>query len=101
MAPMLNSLQENSRTTPFAKNRGGRPGPGFPRCVSEEAALGPGFPLLPPAQTLLPLFSPAGRFPARPATQATKVSVAILGAGHGGLALAGYLARQGHRVALW
>ncbi len=27
--------------------------------------------------------------------------VAILGAGHGGLALAGYLARQGHRVALW
>jgi opine dehydrogenase len=28
-------------------------------------------------------------------------SVAILGAGHGGLALAGYLARQGHRVVLW
>ncbi len=27
--------------------------------------------------------------------------VAILGAGHGGLALAGSLARQGHRVALW
>ncbi len=27
--------------------------------------------------------------------------VAVLGAGHGGLALAGYLARQGHRVALW
>jgi opine dehydrogenase len=30
-----------------------------------------------------------------------KSSVTILGAGHGGLALAGYLARQGHRVALW
>jgi opine dehydrogenase len=30
-----------------------------------------------------------------------KNSVAILGAGHGGLALAGYLAQQGHRVALW
>ena len=28
-------------------------------------------------------------------------AVAILGAGHGGLALAGYLARQGHRVTLW
>jgi opine dehydrogenase len=28
-------------------------------------------------------------------------TVAILGAGHGGLALAGYLSRQGHRVALW
>ena len=28
-------------------------------------------------------------------------SLAILGAGHGGLALAGYLARRGHRVALW
>jgi opine dehydrogenase len=27
--------------------------------------------------------------------------VAVLGAGHGGLALAGYLARRGHRVALW
>jgi opine dehydrogenase len=35
-----------------------------------------------------------------PAAQA-QVSVAILGAGHGGLALAGYLAQQGHRVALW
>jgi opine dehydrogenase len=28
-------------------------------------------------------------------------SVAVLGAGHGGLALAGHLARCGHRVALW
>src|SRR5437870_1630037 len=30
-----------------------------------------------------------------------KFSVAVLGAGHGGLALAGYLAQQGHRVSLW
>jgi len=30
-----------------------------------------------------------------------KHSVAVLGAGHGGLALAGYLSRRGHRVALW
>jgi opine dehydrogenase len=30
-----------------------------------------------------------------------KYSVAVLGAGHGGLALAGYLAQHGHRVALW
>jgi opine dehydrogenase len=29
------------------------------------------------------------------------LSVAVLGAGHGGLALAGYLAQQGHRVRLW
>jgi hypothetical protein len=32
---------------------------------------------------------------------AGRLSVTILGAGHGGLALAGYLAQQGHRVALW
>jgi opine dehydrogenase len=30
-----------------------------------------------------------------------KSSVAVLGAGHGGLALAGYLGQRGHRVALW
>jgi opine dehydrogenase len=30
-----------------------------------------------------------------------KTSVAVLGAGHGGLALAGYLSRHGHRVSLW
>jgi opine dehydrogenase len=29
------------------------------------------------------------------------LSVAVLGAGHGGLALAGHLAQQGHRVTLW
>jgi len=32
---------------------------------------------------------------------AAERSVTILGAGHGGLALAAYLARQGHRVSLW
>jgi opine dehydrogenase len=31
----------------------------------------------------------------------TKTSVTILGAGHGGLALAGLLGRRGHRVTLW
>ena len=30
-----------------------------------------------------------------------KYSVAVLGAGHGGLALAGHLGQRGHRVALW
>jgi opine dehydrogenase len=30
-----------------------------------------------------------------------KLTVAVLGAGHGGLALAAYLGQQGHRVALW
>jgi len=30
-----------------------------------------------------------------------KLTVAVLGASHGGLALAGYLAQQGHAVALW
>ena len=29
------------------------------------------------------------------------LSVAVLGAGHGGLALAGYLSQRGHHVALW
>jgi opine dehydrogenase len=29
------------------------------------------------------------------------LSIAVLGAGNGGLALAGYLAQRGHRVALW
>ncbi|MBY0522681.1 MAG: NAD/NADP octopine/nopaline dehydrogenase family protein [Gemmataceae bacterium] len=33
--------------------------------------------------------------------KARPCSVAILGAGHGGLALAAFLAQQGHRVALW
>src|SRR5436305_12173339 len=28
-------------------------------------------------------------------------AVAVLGAGHGGLALAGYLSQRGHRVTLW
>ena len=32
---------------------------------------------------------------------AEPTAVAVLGAGHGGLALAGYLGRQGHLVALW
>jgi opine dehydrogenase len=31
----------------------------------------------------------------------SNISVAVLGAGHGGLALAGYLALRGHLVALW
>lgn len=33
--------------------------------------------------------------------QIRNMSVAVLGAGHGGLALAGYLSQAGHRVALW
>src|SRR5689334_22901611 len=36
-----------------------------------------------------------------PAPDPLPQSLAILGAGHGGLALAGLLARHGHRVALW
>jgi opine dehydrogenase len=43
-----------------------------------------------------------GRAPAQTrATQPSSLAVAVLGAGHGGLALAGYLAQHGHRVALW
>jgi opine dehydrogenase len=37
----------------------------------------------------------------RPSLKKQQLGVAILGAGHGGLALAGYLARLGHRVNLW
>jgi opine dehydrogenase len=43
----------------------------------------------------------SGRRPGPVQIQARKISVAVLGAGHGGLALAGYLAQHGHRVALW
>jgi opine dehydrogenase len=38
---------------------------------------------------------------AAPARASRTLSVAVLGAGHGGLALAGFLSRGGHRVALW
>src|ERR1019366_5419407 len=38
---------------------------------------------------------------AAPVRASRNLSVAVLGAGHGGLALAGFLARAGHRVALW
>ena len=45
---------------------------------------------------------PAVQFTPRQARPAERgLSVAVLGAGHGGLALAGYLSQQGHRVALW
>jgi NADPH-dependent glutamate synthase beta subunit-like oxidoreductase len=37
--------------------------------------------------------------PVAPVTE--RSTVAVLGAGHGGLALAGYLSQHGHRVALW
>src|SRR5581483_1683999 len=37
----------------------------------------------------------------KPSVLNYKLSVAVLGASHGGLALAGYLAQQGHAVALW
>src|SRR5262249_33333316 len=37
----------------------------------------------------------------RTATRSRAASVAILGAGNGGMALAGFLALRGHRVALW
>jgi len=41
-------------------------------------------------------------FPASPRRSAIRTdTVAVLGAGHGGLALASHLALQGHRVALW
>jgi len=47
-------------------------------------------------------FSFLKHFPSpRPSEEKRSLSVAILGAGHGGLALAGYLARQGHQVTLW
>jgi opine dehydrogenase len=43
---------------------------------------------------------PGGLFLPTPPRE-NELSVAILGAGNGGLALAGYLAQQGHQVALW
>src|ERR1700736_1850697 len=44
----------------------------------------------------------SGRHDSLPTRAAAPVaSVAVLGAGNGGMALAAYLAQQGHRVALW
>ncbi len=40
-------------------------------------------------------------FARKGASVTRNASVAILGAGHGGLALAGYVSQAGHRVALW
>jgi opine dehydrogenase len=37
----------------------------------------------------------------QPRRESSRVAVAVLGAGHGGLALAGYLGGMGHRVKLW
>jgi opine dehydrogenase len=53
--------------------------------------------------SIMPGFAPASRFfvAAGNPLQTRKHSLAILGAGHGGLALAGYLAHHGHRVSLW
>jgi opine dehydrogenase len=50
--------------------------------------------------TSRPVVRTADKHPPQHSTRGA-ISVAILGAGHGGLALAGYLAQQGHRVALW
>lgn len=53
--------------------------------AGDGAALGAGYSFLRAAEAVRP----------------RRLSVAILGAGHGGLALAAYLSRQGHRVTLW
>ena len=45
--------------------------------------------------------SPRHPMPGQPRLSRTICSVAVLGAGHGGLALAGQLSLAGHRVALW
>jgi opine dehydrogenase len=63
----------------------------LPRLPGDGAALGRGFSFV----------QPTGSRARRQPQPTRKRNVAILGAGHGGLALAGYLARQGHRVALW
>lgn len=66
-----------------------------------ESGRSDGGPTLPRFGSLLQL-RPAGAFPANlPTPHAPRLRVAVLGAGNGGLALAGYLSRQGHRVALW
>ncbi len=54
-------------------------------------------------RTPAPVFTPGRLFPTScgPAVRRRAASAAVLGAGHGGLALAAELGRQGHAVALW
>src|SRR5436190_871613 len=54
-----------------------------------------------PVPWLRPLFAPRQQMNRVTPVSTHNLSVAVLGAGHGGLALAAYLSTQGHRVALW
>src|SRR5437764_2738031 len=71
----------------------------FARRAGDGAALSPGYPGIRLAPVLEQQRGPV-RF-LRPSGANSRQSVAILGAGNGGLALAGFLAKSGHRVTLW
>jgi opine dehydrogenase len=85
---MITFPQENAQGVHFPSSRGGI-GIRLPYLAGDGAALD--------SDSCL-LHLPANR---QPTFARLSHSVAILGAGNGGLALAGYLAQHGHRVALW
>src|SRR5947207_16026357 len=99
---MLNLSQKNGIRDQFDTNRESRSERVLVRRPGDGAALTSGYSVA---------WNSARRGPDRSATiyfsanrqtvEQRPISVAILGAGHGGLALAGCLAQQGHRVVLW
>jgi opine dehydrogenase len=87
---MLSTVADHSQSTLFDTEQ--TSGGGWLRARLSGGWAGANAPSLPPARQL----------PTPPrAPETRKLSVAVLGAGHGGLALAGYLAEHRHRVALW
>jgi len=91
---MIRFPQVRAPGAPVAKAKRRPAERGFARFPGDGAALA----------TLQAMLRPdaegAGLYP-NPQTSVKNLSVAILGAGNGGLALAGFLAQHGHRVALW
>jgi opine dehydrogenase len=70
--------------------------------TARRSALGAGSRFVRAREAFGPRHATGRYLPARKAAPVTqRLTVAVLGAGHGGLALAGYLSQHGHRVALW
>jgi opine dehydrogenase len=93
---------DRNRNTKMARavaRRGGEGVPAFAR--GDGAALHPSYNHLTPTHEHALRQAPIYSFFSRRLINASESGVAILGAGHGGVALAAYLAKQGPRVTLW
>src|ERR1700730_3736052 len=99
---MAHVIQENSDHGRFDAHRGKAFRQGRVRVEDVRSALGTGSNFGRRPAPYWPHRAATGSFHARNAGRVTgKLSVAVLGAGNGGLALAGSLSQNGHRVALW